>query len=479
MQPPVPPKFQPEPVRAPQAEGNQSMPPPASLALPDVPAQAMPALDKPTIALTSAEPRVSTPSSVAPVRAEAPAAPPVPELQAIPLPAQVAPTVNLKTSVSVSAPSIQRELPQVQAPALAPAEAQLEAVPVSQATRPNVASVAPTLEINVADKASTAAVQTSISRPELSTQPAQTSTNQPDTEPSSPSQSSQLSSKSAADASATGANSSPASSKDQSSNSDVSAAPNATPQGSDTATPGEHDGMASAADASGKQGSQPSQAQGQGSDATAKASGKTEGAGKSETGATGTIAQAGAAQGEKQGEIGSYVQVTPHGDTQIMDHGSSNVRYKATRFDKDWTPLGESSVDTALRHAVEKATATHTFHLPEGVHIKCELSPLVLGKLLRLGCGNGTPPPAPLADKAYDRMHLPPAKPLAPPPASSTAEVAKAAPITLDNSAECSAARISGGPPPPGCASIILPVKLAHPASSSSTSWVPASDQFH
>ena len=477
MQPPVPPKFQPEPVRAPQAEGNQPMPPPASLALPDVPAQAMPALDKPTIALTSAEPRVSTSSSVAPVRAEASAAPPAPELQAIPLPAQAAPTVNLKTSVSVSAPSIARERPQVQAPALAPAEAQLEAVPVSPTTRPNVASVAPTVKINVADKASTAAVQTSIPRPELSAQPAQTSTNQPDAGPSSTSQSSQLPSKSAAGASASRANSSPASSKDQSSDRDVSAAPNAMPLGSDTSTPGEPNGVASAADTSGKQGSQPSQAQGQGSDASAKASGKTEGAGKSETGATGTIAQAGAAQGEKQGEIGSYVQVTPHGDTQIMEHGSSNVRYKATRFDKDWTPLGESSVDTALRHAVEKTTATHTFHLPEGVRIKCALSPLL--PMALLSCGNGDPPPAPLADKVYDRMHLAPAKPLAPPPASSTAEVAKAAPIPLDNSAECSAARISGGPPPPGCASIILPVKLAHPASSSSTSWVPASDQFH
>jgi hypothetical protein len=480
LQPPVPPKFQPEPVRAPQAEGNQPMPPPASLALPDVPAQAMPALEKPTIALSSVEPPSSTQPSVAPARAEVAAAPPAPELQAIPLPAQAAPTVNLKTLISISTPSVPRELPQVQAPAVQLAEAQLEAVPVSPAIRPNVVSVAPTVKISIVDKPSVSAVQTSVPRPDVSASPVVTAAMQPTTEPSSADQPSQAPGKSTANASAASASpsSSPNSSAEQSSDHDVSSAPNATPQGSDTATPGERNGLDSPADTSGKQGSSPSTAQGQGTDASAKASGKTQGAGKSETGATGTIPQAGAAQGEKQGEIGSYVQVTPHGDTKIMDHGTPNIGYKATRFDKDWTPLGESSVDTALRHAVEKTTATHTFNLPRGVRIKCALTPLL--PMALLSCGNGDPPPAPLADKVYDRMHLAPAKPLAPSPPSSTTAVANAAPIQLDNSAECAAARISGGPPPPGCASIILPVKLAHPASSSSTgSWVPASDQFH
>ncbi len=491
MHAPVPPRFQPEPVRAPQAEGNQPMPPPASLALPDVPPQAMPAVDKPTIALTSVAPPADVPPSVAPARAETPAAPPVPELQAIPLPAQPAPAVNLKASLSVAAPAVPRELPQVQAPTVQPAEAQLEAVPLSPTTRPNVASVAPTVKINVADKASVSAVQTSIPKPDLSLQPPLPAPASASDQSSSVSQAAPSASKAQAaspsvandSAEAKSASSRPDASASQSSTDhDVSTAPNATPQGSDTATPGEINGVANAPDTLGKRGTQPSSTQGQGATSEAPSKGKNDGTGKvdSGTGPVGTISQAGAEQGARQGDVGSYVQVVPHGDTKIMEHNAPNIGYKATRFDKDWTPPGESTVDTALRHAVEKTTATHTFHLPQGVRIKCALSPLL--PMALLSCGNGDPPPAPVADKVYDRMHLAPANPLVPPvAAASAASVARAAPIKLDNSAECAAARVSGGPPPPGCESIILPVKLAQPASSSSSSrsWVPASDQFH
>jgi hypothetical protein len=51
--------------------------------------------------------------------------------------------------------------------------------------------------------------------------------------------------------------------------------------------------------------------------------------------------------------------------------------------------------------------------------------------------------------------------------------------IKLDNGAECAAARVTGGPPPPGCEGIVLPVKPARSPATSSSSWVPASDQFH
>jgi hypothetical protein len=62
---------------------------------------------------------------------------------------------------------------------------------------------------------------------------------------------------------------------------------------------------------------------------------------------------------------------------------------------------------------------------------------------------------------------------------ASAASVATPAPLVkFDNSAECAAARVAGSPPPPGCEVITLPVKTVGPASSSS-SWVPASDQFH
>ena len=482
MQPPVPPKFQPEPVRAPQVEGNQPMPPPASLALPDEPPQAMPALDKPTIALTSVVPQSSAPTSVAPVHAEMPASPPVPELQAIPLPAQAAPAINLNASVNVAAPAAPRELPQVQASTVELVEAQLDAVPVSPTSKPTVASVAPTIKIDVADKASTSAVQTSIPRPELSAEPVVTAANQAVAQVSNANQATESPAKSNAETKSADAKSpstSPNASADQTSNDhDVSTAPDATAQGSDTATPGELNGVANAPESNGKLGSQLSPTQGQGADQSAKASGTAHGAGKSDTGQVGTIEQAGASQGEKQGDIGSYVQVTPHGDTKILDHNTPNIGYKATRFDKDWTPLGESSVDTALRHAVEKTTTTHTFQLPKGVRIKCALTPLL--PMALLSCGSGDPPPAPVADKVYDRMHLPSANPVVPPAPASSARSVASNPIQLDNSAECAAARISGGPPPPGCVSMTLPVKLAHPASSSSsTSWVPASDQFH
>ena len=186
--------------------------------------------------------------------------------------------------------------------------------------------------------------------------------------------------------------------------------------------------------------------------------------------------QPGAAEGTKQGALGGYVQLKPQGDTEIMSHGSPNIGYKPTRFDSDWTPEGESSIDTALRHAVEKTTAAHTFHLPRGVRVECKVMPLL--PMALFGCDNPDPPPAPVAAKVYDRMHLAPANPVAAPtPAISTA--APVTPIKLDNSVQCAEARIAGGPPPPGCEGITLPVKLAHPAGSSSSSWVPASDQFH
>ena len=97
------------------------------------------------------------------------------------------------------------------------------------------------------------------------------------------------------------------------------------------------------------------------------------------------------------------------------------------------------------------------------------------------GCDNPDPPPAPVAAKVYDRMHLAPANPVAAPaPATTARAAATATPIKLDNSAQCAAARVSGGPLPPGCEDSVVPVaKSFRPASSSSSSWVPASDQFH
>ncbi len=96
-----------------------------------------------------------------------------------------------------------------------------------------------------------------------------------------------------------------------------------------------------------------------------------------------------------------------------------------------------------------------------------------------LGCGGADPPPAPVAQNLYDRLNLPNqpggSVPVAPAPAASAAAPAR---VVLDNGAQCAAARVAGGPPPPGCPPTEPVVKRYVPAASSS-SWVPASDQFH
>jgi len=464
LQPPVPPKFQPESVRKPQLEGNQPLPPPASLALPEVPPQSLPPISVSSIALNAEVPKTAAPVSVAPAHAEMPAAPPLPELQPIPLPAQPSPSVNLQTSMSVPTPTVPNEKPQVQAPAIEVAEAELEAVPLTPAPPAHTEAQAPSVKIEVADTARTPAIQPSIERPQLSKPVAITTAAPTTTTASKPAQSS---SPAAIEQPASHeTNPSPG---DLSSGRDVSRAPNATPQGSDTATPGEPNGVVAAPEAdTGKSTAAVSPKTGQGSDKG--------GAGKQQgTGQPGGN-QPGADQGEKHGELGGYVQLKPRGDTSIMSHGTPNIGYQATRFDRDWTPEGESSIDTALRHAVEKTTVKHTFHLPRGVRVECAVMPLLPMSLF--GCKNPDPPAKPLDAKVYERLHLAPANPVASPaPAASSA--APTPMIKFDNSAECAAARVAGGPPPPGCEGIVLPVKPSGAPASSSSSWVPASDQFH
>lgn len=163
-----------------------------------------------------------------------------------------------------------------------------------------------------------------------------------------------------------------------------------------------------------------------------------------------------------------------------MNHGAPDIGYQPTRFEKDWTPENESSVDTVLRRAVEKTTVKHSFHLPQGIRVECAVMPLL--PIALLGCHNPDPPPQPVDDKVYDRLHLAPANPVATPtPVPNPAATAASTPATVrfDNSAECAAARVAGGPPPPGCEPVELPAKMRRGPARSSTSWVPASDQFH
>ncbi|MFC5437236.1 hypothetical protein ACFPME_11755 [Rhodanobacter umsongensis] len=469
LQPPVPPKFQPESVRKPQLEGNQPLLPPASLALPEVSAPSSPPIAVSSMALNAEVPKTASPASVMPARAQPPAAPPVPELQPVPLPAQPSPSVNLQARANMPAPTVPMEKPQVQAPAIEVAEAELEAVPLSAGVPTQTKPAAPTVKIDVADAASRIAVQPSIERPQLSVPPSA---------PAVPVATAATASKAAPAPSPDTAEQAAAheitpSPAEVAAGRDVSSAPDAIPQGSDTAKPGEPEGAPVAPENAGSTAATARPTRGKPGD---KGVGKQQGVGQPGGNRPGAD-QGSLAAGAQQGAPGSYVQLKPRGDTEIMNHGTPNIGYRPTRFEQDWAPEGESSIDTALRHAVEKTTVKHTFHLPRGVRVECAVMPLLPMSLL--GCRNPDPPPKPVDAKVYERMHLAPARPLAP-PAPAVSSAAPAPMVKFDNGAECAAARVAGGPPPPGCEGIVLPVKPAGtPASSSSSSWVPASDQFH
>ena len=475
LKPPMPPKLQPEPVRRPQLEGTVAMPPPASLALPPLPQQIPPPISVTSMAMTMDVPKSSAPVSVVVARPQLPAAPEVPQLQSIPLPAQAAPNVKLETQqLSKPAPATAHDLPQVQAPTIVVAEAQLEAVPVTPTAQAKITLPAQTIKIASADK--TPIAPAAVQRPQLSASPAakaspaESAESQPTESQPTGSQPAESAPAHAADnaatASAQAATDAAASGDEKNAEPDVSTAPNASAQGSDTAKLGASSGAPAASAAN---------ATSAGSPIAAAGSAQTKAGTGQKAGERGGQ-QAGAAQGEKQGGLGSYVQLKPTGDTAIMSHGTPGISYKPTRFEKDWTPEGESSIDTALRRAVEKTTLTHTFHLPRGIRVKCVVMPLLPMSLL--GCGGADPPPKPVDSKVYDRLHLAPAKPLAPAaPAASSA--APAPMIKFDNAAQCAAARVAGSPPPPDCPDATLPpTKTLKPAAASS-SWVPASDQFH
>lgn len=118
--------------------------------------------------------------------------------------------------------------------------------------------------------------------------------------------------------------------------------------------------------------------------------------------------------------VPDYVQHMPLGDTRIMQH-TNPVKYRPTRFEKDWGRGGGSAIDDVLQKAVDKTTVKHTFNLGHGIHIHCGIS------LAALAGGCGGDPPSPPSPKDGDvRLDMAPARPLAPnpnaakPPALST-----------------------------------------------------------
>lgn len=463
LQPPVPPKFQPQPVRAPQAEGNQPMPPPPSLALPTLPPQAPPVVAPPSVALDRVVPNTVAPAIAQPMHVDLPAAPPAPELQAVPLPAQAAPQVSLQTTLNAPAPNAPRQLPKLQAPApVEVAEQPLAAVPQTTPATPSV-TPAPKATLEIANEQALTRISqpapVALSPAESTPAPANPSTTAPAT-------------------AATAAPSEIAGKAGETAAPDVSTAPNASPQGSDNARPGEPQGSSSASETAGVHGNGPPTSHGLGH-ATTGVPGKGEGEQPGAREGAGTPGAGAQASGQAPGSVPEYVQLKPTGDTNVMRHKINGISYKSTRFDPYWTPPGESSIDTALRHAAEKTTLQHTFHLPRGIRIKCKVMPLVPVALL--GCGDADSPPPAAAQKVYDRLNLPAVAggsvPSVPPPAPSASAAAPAR-VVLDNRVQCAEARVAGGLMPPGCPPTEPVLKGRVPATSSS-SWVPASDQFH
>lgn len=433
LEPPVPPKFQPQPLRAPQLEGKQAMPPPPSLAQPITPSAAPPSITAPSVALDRVAPK-ATEAALAPLtHAELSAPPPAPALEAVPLAAPKAPAVSLDTHLRAPVPPAPAALPKLQA--LAPvAEPPLAAIPQTAAPTPTVAPVAtPALKPVPAAALAAPVVLAPVAMP-------------PEV---------------AADAAASAA---PASAT-----ADHSSAPDASPQGSDSAPPGQPQGVAGAAATA--------TVHGHGMPASHGLSPALTASGKASSGKA-SDALPGAANSANG--LPDYIQLKPTGNTTVMSHKLPGVKYQPTRFEPDWAPEGESTVDTALRRAAEKTTVQHTFHLPRGIRIKCSAMPLVPVALL--GCANADPPPAPAAQQVYDRLNLPAAPGGSVPAVTSspatTASVARAAPVVLDNAALCAAARVAGGPLPPACPVDTVPASSLRPASAAST-WAPASDQFH
>ncbi|MEO8779473.1 MAG: hypothetical protein ABI389_12490 [Rhodanobacter sp.] len=461
--PPAPPPLQPEPVRPPQVEGNRPILPPASLALPTA-AVPVPA-NLPVMAMHMEVPQTVAAVSVTPAPQPA-LAPDLPRLQPLSLPAQPTPIVTLQ--------------PPLLTPALTASPAVAEPVAASPVSEPPVAlataasaSTLPSpmplskLDLNPPPRTLTAPAPRLLPAAEASIAVANVTPLTPAPSPIGPSVS-------PAAAASVESPTLAAQARAPDTAVDVSRAPDATAQGSDTAAPGELAGAASA----------PSAAMPTGTDASRPlvGTGKPDGLrGKSLAAGRPGGDQPGAIQGAPQGALGHYVQLQPTGDTEIMRHRTPDIGYQPTRFDKNWTPADESSVDTALRHAVEKTTIKRTFHLPRGVRIECAVKPLL--PIALFGCRNPDPPAVPVAEKVYEPMHLAPADPLVTPSTVATDPAASASTptpmIKVDNGAECAVARLSGGPPPPGCATDAQTVQAVHVPASSASSWVPASDQFH
>jgi hypothetical protein len=455
----VPPTFQPEPVRRPQEEGSEAMPPPASLSLPPTPAAQMTVTPTPpTITAERTTPvptQAMTLATVPRPEVEESSAPPTPQDVPLPqvAPELAAPTPDLTVDTRPVPPKVSVQV--VSAPPVE-AEAELAAVPDATA-KPSVS--APVAAVDRPSVQAPAVSPGEIQRPVAGL----------DTAPSAPGQ--------AAGDTAAG-------------ESTAQVAATQGKQGEDhaaEAVKGQSAGKASPGDADVSGSNTP------GADKESGKPGAVKGADEGErlTGANGTSNRSDGVvggQGDKTGQVGAYTELKPRGNVTVQNGPHFHVDYKPTRFDGAWTPKGESSVDTALRHGVEATTTHATVSLPRGIRLNCTAGPGTAGakdasatmnaiSIFSIGCSGGDGPPKPAnPDATAKNQTMAPARPLAENLPPANAATAAAAPVALDNTAYCTAARIAGGPLPPGCETSI---KINVPApNAASGSWVPASDQF-
>jgi hypothetical protein len=167
------------------------------------------------------------------------------------------------------------------------------------------------------------------------------------------------------------------------------------------------------------------------------------------------------ATGASAAAVPGYIQRLPQGDAHVMRHDDP-VKYKATRFDKDFPPPDETILGQGLRSVLR---ATHTGEkkavgLGHGVHLKCKT-------LFGIPTPDCVMPPAPPSKKDGDeRLNMAPAplvKELAPPPRELSGCIAlyrdgkplpHGCPVDTPQravDAECDEARQAGKPPPAHC----------------------------
>ncbi|KAG9587390.1 hypothetical protein KCV01_g13061, partial [Aureobasidium melanogenum] len=421
------------------AEGTEAMPPPASLAIPLTPAsQAGVTPTPPQITSDRTTPVPTAPITLATVprpEVEASSAPPTPQDEPLPAIAQepsAPPRPEVAPADRPVPPKVSVQT--VRAPAVE-ADAELEAVPLPDAVaKPDVAAPV------------AAAERPAVQAPAVTPADLQRPVAGADTAPAPPGQVPAPGESPAGESTAQAAKDGQGKSGEKTSSSQGQGTTPAPAMGppvasaSGTGSPG-----ATAADSAGTPGSP------NGVDDSQRMKGAN-GTSQRDDGVVG-------GQGDKTGEVGSYVELKPRGDVTVQPGQHVKIEYKSTRFDKDWTPKNESSVDTAVRQAADKATTHFTVPLPRGLRVNCVAGPGNSGgkmnavSLFTLGCG-GDPPPKPdhdNADNLVKNQTMAPSKPLAADLPPANASTVGARPVAIDNTAFCATARVAGGPLPAGC----------------------------